>query len=499
MKKSLWQKYNDMKKLNSINENMSTDVLIIGAGITGVSVAYNLINHKENVILIDRNKCCDGVTSKSTGKLTYLQDLMYQKIVNTCGMNAAKLYFESQKEAIRIVKKNVKNENIDCDLKQSESIAFTKNLKELPKFEAERRILDELDVNYSNLHNKFLLNDVKDVIKVKNTYVFNPVKYVISLLKKVINSPNILVYENSIATKIKKENDFFIVMVNGFEIKTKKVVIACNYPFFTIPGLIPFKTYVEKSYICASKIGETQNLNAISSNYPCESFRYYYDGKDKYFIYLNNSSKICDKLNYEKNYKQCVKKIKEITNDSPIYRWENMDVLTNDNLPLIGRISLYEKNVFIATGYNTWGMTNGVIAGKVISDLILNKKNKYVELFNPSRSINFSKFKNFIINTMISNVKAYTFNLIKKNPSWYKNKAIVTKINGKRVGVYFDSKGEKHVVSNICPHLKCFLTFNEVDKTWDCPCHGSRFDVDGNCVKGPSVYDIKIDETSTLN
>ena len=171
-----------------------------------------------------------------------------------------------------------------------------------------------------------------------------------------------------------------------------------------------------------------------------------------------------------------------------------MDVMTNDFMPLVGRISEDDKNVFIATGYNTWGMTNGTVAGKIIYDLVSNKKNKYEKVFDPTRSMNIIKLKNFVVNTAMSNTKAYTFNLIKKNPSWYKNKACVTKIDGKRVGIYFDKDGNKHIVSNICPHLKCFLTFNEVDKTWDCPCHGSRFDVDGNVVKGPSCYNIKIDE-----
>ena len=109
--------------------------------------------------------------------------------------------------------------------------------------------------------------------------------------------------------------------------------------------------------------------------------------------------------------------------------------------------------------------------------------------------MNITKFKNFTINTVLSNIKAYSFNLIRKNPTWYKNRALVTKINGKRVGIYFDNNGDKHIVSNICPHLKCFLTFNEVDKTWDCPCHGSRFDIYGNVINEPSCHNIKIDDT----
>ena len=153
-----------------------------------------------------------------------------------------------------------------------------------------------------------------------------------------------------------------------------------------------------------------------------------------------------------------------------------------------------KKDYFITiSSRRGWGMTNGTISAKILCDLINNKKNKYEKVFDPTRNINLNQVKNFISNTLISNIKAYGLNLIKKNPSWYKDKAFVTKIDGKRVGIYFDNNGNKHVVSNICPHLKCFLTFNEVDKTWDCPCHGSRFDVDGNIIKSPSINGISTD------
>lgn len=495
MEKSLWQKDNNLKELEPINENIKTDVLIIGAGITGVTTAYNLIDSNFNVILIDRGKCFNEVTAKSTGKLTYLQDLKYQDICNIYDFETAKLYYESQKEAIRIVKKNVKENEIDCSLEKTESITFTTDEKEVYKFIKEEAFLKKVGANYSNVSDIFKNNGVNRLISVKNTYVFNPVKYLKGLMKRIKKSNNIKVYENSIATKIRKEDGYYVSIVNGFEIKTRKIVIACNYPFFIIPGFTPLKTYMEKSYIIATKIDKNKKINGITSNYPTVSFRFYEEKDSRFFIYLSNSSKICDKLNYKDNYDDTISVSEKITGKLPNYKWTNMDVMTNDFLPLIGRISEEEKEVFVATGYNTWGMTNGTIAAKILTDLLKHKKNKYEKIFDPSRSMNLKKIKNFFVNTISSNAKAYVLNLIKKNPSWYKDKALVTKENGKRVGIYYDEEGNKHTVSNICPHLKCFLTFNEIDKTWDCPCHGSRFDVDGNAIKGPSQYNIKIDET----
>lgn len=495
MEKSLWQKDNNLKELNSVDKNIETDVLIIGAGMTGVTTAYNLISKGLEVVLIDRGKFFNEVTAKSTGKVTYLQDLKYQDICNIYDYEAAKLYYDSQKDAIKIVKKNIKDNEINCDFERSESVTFTTDEKKIPKFIAEEYVLKSLGVKYSNDCSLMDGDKIKYLISVKNTYVFNPVKYLKGLLKVIRKSNNIKVYENSIATKVRKDGDSYTVMVNGFEVKTKKIVVACNYPFFTIPGFIPLKTYLERSYITATKVDNNEKINGITGTYPTVSFRFHEEKDSKYFIYLSNTSKISSKLNYEKNYEETILESKKITGKSPSYKWTNMDVMTNDFLPLIGRVSDDDSNVFIATGYNTWGMTNGTIAGKIISDLIRNKENKYANLFSPSRNLNIKKIKNFTINTLGSNAKAYLLNIFKKNPSWYKGKALVTKENGKRIGIYFDEEGKEHKVLNVCPHLKCFLNFNAVDKTWDCPCHGSRFDVDGKAIKGPSQYDIKIDET----
>ncbi len=493
MKKSLWQNYIRKSNFEKIEENLETDILIIGAGITGITTAYNLVNSKHKVLLIDGNSLFNNTTAKTTGKITYLQELNYQRIINIYDFQTAKLYYESQKEAIKIIKKNIKENNISCDFEKSTSITFTNDPKEVEKIELEKEILKNFGAKVYSEEKSF--NKIKklNMLSVKDTYVFNPVKYLYGLLDKIKKSKNITTLENSKAYKIKFENDKYIVKVNDYYVKTKKIVLACNYPFFTIPGLFPLKSYVEKSYITAAKIKDKKNINGITSNYPTLSFRY---TADNFFILLSNSSRVGDKINYAKNYQDCINNIKKLTSKNPNYAWSNMDVLTHDYLPLIGKITSLFPDIFIATGYNTWGMTNGTLAGKIISDMINNKKNKYEEIFKPTRKLKLKKIKSIFVNTLCASLKSFSFNLIKKNPSWYKNKVFVTYKNKKRVGIYYDDIGKEHIVSNVCPHLKCFLTFNTIDKTWDCPCHGSRFDIDGNSIKGPSVYNIKIDESN---
>ena len=158
--------------------------------------------------------------------------------------------------------------------------------------------------------------------------------------------------------------------------------------------------------------------------------------------------------------------------------------MTTDRMPYIGKL---KDNMYIACGYNTWGMTNGVLASKIISDLVMGIENKYTKLFNPMR-FNLSNITSMPY-ILFSQTKSFLGTKLNKNKDWY-NRVKFYKKNGKNLATYKDKNGFNHTVYNKCPHLGCSLIFNEEEKTWDCPCHSSRFDIDGNCIKGPSNYDI---------
>ena len=147
--------------------------------------------------------------------------------------------------------------------------------------------------------------------------------------------------------------------------------------------------------------------------------------------------------------------------------------------------------MLIGTGYNTWGMTNGSIAGKILSDIILKRKNNYIELFNPKRGINLGKIINFPM-IITSNIYSFTKSKLRKNKSWYPSNIKFETRNGKDIGIYIDENKKEHIVYNICPHLKCSLIFNQVEHTWDCPCHGSRFNYDGKNLYNPAFKDLEV-------
>lgn len=177
---------------------------------------------------------------------------------------------------------------------------------------------------------------------------------------------------------------------------------------------------------------------------------------------------------------------------NPEYIWSNDDLMTPDRIPYIGKIQKGNSDLLLATGFNTWGMTNGTLAGMILSDIILGRKNKFEDMVDPLRVNNFKYLNGYLLN-ISSNIKSYVQNYVYKNKQWYTPCVKFESRNGKSIAIYKE-KGNEYIVYNKCPHLGCSLIFNGIEKTWDCPCHASRFNLEGKCIKGPSNYNISYKE-----
>ena len=477
---SIWKNVLQKPVYSKLNKDINVDVLIIGGGITGISTLYHLSNSNMKVCLVEKNSLCSGVTCRTTGKLTYLQGDIYTKIKKYCGIDKAKLYLESQIDAIDMVKDIVNKHNISCDLEKVKSYVFSNS--DSYSLDKDFKVSKEIGIDVKKEDKLPSGDKVYDAYYARDTYVFHPLKYLYSIIEKC-SRDNTSIFENTKIISIEKDNELFICKTHDNIIKTKYVVLAFHYPYFLFPFLMPFKTYIEKSYISAFKVKKNYKYSSISTSKPIVSMRYHKEDDVNYKIYLTNSHSTCFHDNYKDNFKALLKDRKLS------YIWSNKDIITSDLLPFIGGINK-DNTLLIGTGYNTWGMTNGSLAGKIISDIILKNDNKYISLFDPLRGINLGKIIKYPI-ILGSNIISFTKSRVYKQKKWYPSNVKFEKRNGKDVAIYVDSDKKEHIVYNKCPHLKCGLIFNEIEKTWDCPCHGSRFDIDGNCIEGPSNYDIK--------
>jgi len=481
---SIWNKKEMKRKIQDLNKDIETDILIIGAGITGMTTAYFLKD--KNICVVDANRIGHGVTLNTTAKINYFQERVYTKIKNIRDKKSAVEYLKSQRDAIKYIKDIIESNNIDCDLRQVESYVFANKESEVDPLNKEVEFLKEnkIDVQEKKLPSK--IKAYKSYC-VSDTYIFNPIKY-LNGIYKILKEKNIDIYENSKILKIERRYDYYICHGEKYKIKAKKVVLACHYPYFILPFLLPIRSHIEKSYMVISKVEKDGEYTCISSSSPTYSCRFYQDGENIYQISLAESHNTSIKQNDLYHFKR-VKEIFKLLDKDIVMTYSNVDIITPDHMPYIGRL---KDNIYIACGYNTWGMTNGVLAGRIISDMILNKENKYVETFNPNR-VNLSNLI-ALPSIILSQTKSFFGPKLNKNKSWYSDRVTFITKNGKSLAIYKDENGFKHIIHNKCPHFGCSLIFNEEEKTWDCPCHSSRFDIDGKCIKGPSNYDISYKE-----
>ena len=444
---SIWKDYSKIKGYEKLNENKEVDVLIIGGGITGISTLYHLKDSNLKVMLVEQNKIGMGVTSNSTGKLNFLQNDLIDKIRKFYDDDIASLYLESQIKTINDILEVIKKENIDCDLEKTDAYLYTDKDNEIEKIKDLEMFLNKNKIETKDTNNKLVKS--KYMIKVKDTYIYNPLKFIEGLLKH----NKYKVYENTSIKDIRYEDGYYYSYTDDNIIKSKYVVLSSHYPYFLKPFIFPLKVSLEKSYLSAS-LYKTKPISLISYSNPTISIRSYKD----YLIYLSNSHTISKDTCDKSNFNELLKKLNDL-NLKPDYLWSNIDIITSDGLPYIGRL---KDNMLIGTGYNTWGLTNGFLAGIIISAIILNKKNKYINLFLPTRK-DIKHIPTYIKNTY-DNIEGFIKGYINTNSTKYH-----------------------------CPHLGCKLIYNEIENTYDCPCHGSRFKKDGTCINGPANKNIKID------
>lgn len=488
---SLWWQYKESSPSNKTKKDIKTDVLIIGGGITGMTTALFLKESDYKVTVIDKSKVGMGSTSLTTGKITILQHLIYQKLEKTVGYDKSYLYLRSQMDACNLVKDIIKQYNIDCDYNISDSYTFTDDENEFKSFDKEIDILKRFNIDFEVIKNLPINFPSIYGIKVKNQAVFNPIKY-INNLKRIVYDSGIKIYEDMCAINIQKEEDHYVVETDINKITAKKVIVCTHYPFFIRPGLVPFKSHIEMSHVIASSINNASDFNAISGKSTDSSIRYQKDNKE-YLIFAGSTYKMSKHIDYKQKQLELENKFKNYFDTEIDYEWMTHDLTTNDIIPLIGAVEKDNNNLLMATGFNKWGMSNGTLAGKILSDIIKNVDNEYIELFNPSRNLNIVGIKNFFIDAF-SNGKIFLRTKICKNKSFYDKDVKMVKIDSNNYGIYIDENNKKHIVSNKCPHMGCGLIFNYFEKTWNCPCHGSKYDIDGNLLKGPSTKGISVEK-----
>ncbi len=461
---SIWLKDREnRRKFGCLQEDRKVDVCIVGGGITGISCAYDLSKEGLKVAVLEKDEICSKTSGRTTGKITSQHHLFYDYLLNSQGKEFAKKYWKANEKAIDNIEKIIQTEKIDCDFERRSSFVWTKELGELHRIQTEVASAKSLGIDAKFVDEIEVLGKIEGAIEFPNQAQFNAVKYVDGLAKCVLENHGEIFEKTKVVDYAKEENGFEVTAEANGEIKkvsAKYLVVATRYPIFNVPGFHFIKMYQELEYGLALKTDTKLKGMYVSSEVPTISFRDYQDETGTYLLVVGNGHKTGEKV--ENNGFGVLEDFaKTYFPEAPIlYRWNAEDSVGLDKIPYIGEYSEVRENMYVATGFKKWGMTTSNVAANLITDKILGRENPYEEIFRATRVEpikNHEEMKNMLETVGES--------------------MIMPRLKAE--------KGKKY-----CAHLGCEVSWNDVTKTWDCPCHGSRYEQDGTLIEGPSVHDL---------
>ncbi len=407
-----------------------TDVLIIGGGIAGILCLDKLKRLGVDCLLIEKGKILEGVTRGTTAKITLSHGLIYHRLLKEMGYERAYLYLRAQRGALERYASLAKD--IDCDYEVKDAFVYSRCDRR--KVEEEIRALDELGLRaeYSEAH--ILPFEVAGALRVEKQAQFNPIKFLYKIAE------GLPIQEKTAALNIKSGR----VTTERGEIEYKRLIVATHFPIMNRHGGYSLKMYQHRSYVMALEGAERVCGMYVDEAKEGMSFRDYGD-----LLLLGGGGHRTGKRGGGFAELEAFRRA-HYPNSRIIKRWATQDCITLDGAPYIGRYSLTTPNIYVATGFNKWGMSTAMVAANMLADMVLGIKSDYEAVFSPSRSM--------LRRELIENAVESAKNLITP----------------------FGPR---------CTHLGCRLIYNREEHSWDCPCHGSRYDKDGRVIDNPATRD----------
>lgn len=476
---SVWSAECKMEKRERLKGDHKADVLVIGAGMAGILTAYLLQKQGKQVIVLEAERIASGMTRNTTAKITSQHGLIYDRLIRKMGLEYAKGYAEANQKAIVEYSKIIREEGISCHLENKSAYVYL--LEDVKKLELEAEAAQRAGIDAALTDRTELPFEVAGAVKFPNQAQFHPLEFIRAI------SGQLCIYEES---KVIEVHDKRAKTAEG-SVKADSIVVATHYPFIDTPGYYFMRMNQERSYVIALENAAVLNGMYIDGSGTGYSFRNYgelllFGGE------AHRSGKNPDGGRYQKLgeaarnfYPECREK----------YRWSAQDCMTLDEVPYIGRYSADTPDLYVATGFQKWGMTTSMAAAMLLRDMITGKKNDSEEVFTPQRFHTAASAVN-LAKDAAESVSGLTKGLLKVPDTWEEElkpgTAGVVESEEGRVGVYKDPDGKCFRVSAKCPHLGCLLSWNPDELSWDCPCHGSRFDYRGQLISGPAMEGISL-------
>jgi len=425
---SVWEETVKLPEFPALRRNLKTDVLIVGGGLAGILIAHELELAGVNYLLIESKTICNGVTGKTTAKITSQHGLIYEKLLRKFGTEYAKAYWEVNETALERYRDLCRT--ISCDFEEQDSYIYSTNSLEV--LDREFAALQRLKIPVEFAKQLPLPFPTKGAVKFAHQAQFHPLKFVAEIAK------NLNIREHTAAQEFAGN----LVRTNGGTIKAENIIITTHFPVINKHGSYFLKMYQDRSHVIALAHAPVLHGMYLDEAQDGFSFRNYKD-----LLLLGGESHRTGKKSA--GWEPLHTAAKDyFPSAQEMFRWATQDCMTLDGVPYIGAYSKKTHNLYTATGFNKWGMTSSMVAAMLLCDMVQGRKNRFAAVFSPSRTM--------LRTQLLTNALEATLNL-----------ATPTKPR--------------------CPHMGCALKWNRRERSWDCPCHGSRFAKDGTLLNNPAT------------
>jgi glycine/D-amino acid oxidase-like deaminating enzyme/nitrite reductase/ring-hydroxylating ferredoxin subunit len=470
----------------------SYDVIVVGAGITGLSTALELAERGSRVALLEAGRVCSGVTAYTTAKVSSLHGLIYDGLVRHRGKELAQAYADANQAAIATVAAWVDRYGIECDFSRRPAYTYTTDASRVGEIEAEVEAASALGLPVTFTNETELPYAVQAAIRMDDQAQFHPRRYCLGLAA-AFTSLGGQIFEDTRVTGV-NDGSPCEVHIGDDRLTAAHVVLATHLPILD-RGLFFAKTHPTRSYAMTARLRTAPPQGMyLSADQPTRSVR---SAEGDTLVILGGEG---HKVGQDPDTRERYAALEDWAQtewevDDIVHRWSAQDYVSGDGVPYIGR-QLPGSRIFVGTGFGKWGMANGTAAAGIIADQLENKDNPWSGAFRAARMAAPFTSKE----TYKENVDAVGGHLVGErlktlNPpdadTLAPGEGGIVKLDGDKVAAYRHEDGSITAVSPVCRHVGCLVSFNTAERSWDCPCHGSRYTLDGKVIQGPSVHDLE--------
>lgn len=489
--RSLWLATTPTTDYSPLEGGLHADVAVVGGGITGLTAAINLKEAGRDVVVVEADRLVRGATGYTTAKITSQHGLIYDSLLSKFGRRKAKQYADANEAAIDEIERRVEEREIDCDFERTEAYTYAKSRSDVSKIRDEVQAAKTLGLPASFTETTSLPFDVAGAIRFDDQAQFHPRKYLLAIAE-AIHGDGSYVFEETRALDVDPGSPCRVSTSRG-DVVADSVVVASHFPFFDRGGYFA-RMHPKRAYLLAVRVAETPPDGMYYSTASPPATIRPHPVEDGELVLVGGQSHkpgFDDGPSTSERYRRCEAFAREhFSVESIEYRWSTHDYSTVDSVPFVGTLGPGTENVYVGTGFGGWGMTGGTSAGLIISDLIVEGSNPRAEVFDPMRFTPRASARNFVGEN--AKVAAHFFgdraeSFLSGVDLPQRGEADVVRYDGRPTAVYHGEDGDLHAVSAVCSHMQCLVEWNDAERTWDCPCHGSRFSYEGDVVSGPAL------------